>query len=312
MNELMWIILCLVILVVGSRLMVTEMNQLSKLLHASAFGLSVLILGFLTSLPELSVAINAQLDQQPQIYAGNLMGGSFLLLSGIIPLFAFLQRGLNLKKTLQGHTLLLFLVLLSLPLLAALNGVITRIEAVVMIVMYGVFLLTMKPVSVEKVRRTTVPISVWTVKIAKIAVISVAIYLACTQLVDITETAAVHFGIPAFIISFLALSIGTNIPELTLALQAIFRKTSDVAFGDYVGSAAMNPLMLSIFSLYHGSYALGLDGLTWIVAVFLGVNVLFGIFAVTQRRLSKYEALTLLVVYGAVTLIQALGTPALV
>ncbi len=309
MSEYFIIAICLLTLAFGSRLVVNEISSLSKLLHSSVFGLSVLLLGFLTSLPELSVAITAEIDQQPQIYAGNLMGGSFLLLAGIIPLFTYLQNGLSLKKNLRGPGLFVFMLLLSSPLLAALDGVISKPEAVAMIIAYVIFLGVTKPVSVNGVRHAHVPLRALVWKILKIVLAAVVIYLACTQLVAITESVAHRFGIPAFMISFLALSLGTNIPELTLALQAIFKKKSDVAFGDYVGSAAANPLMLGVFSLYHGSYVLGIDNLIWIIGVFLLVNAVFLLFAMSKNRLSKGEALGLLTVYLVVTLLQILGIP---
>ena len=309
MSETLIIILSLVTLAVGARVIVSEMGTLSKLLHASTFGLSLILLGFLTSLPELSVAINAQIDQMPQIYAGNLMGGSFLLLAGIIPLFTYLQNGLSLKKSLHGPSLLVFMTLLSLPLLAAVNGVITRGESVAMIALYVVFVAMAKPVSLTKLKQAKLSYATIAAKIFVIAVAAVGIYVACTELVTVTEAMALRLGAPAFLISFMLLSIGTNIPELTLALQAIFKKSSDVAFGDYVGSAAMNPLMLGVFSLYHGSYALGLEELSWFTAVFLGVNVLFLVFALSKDTLSKHEALGLLAIYIVVTALQILGVP---
>jgi len=309
MSEYFIILICLLTLAFSSRLIVNEIGSLSKLLHSSVFGLSVLLLGFLTSLPELSVAISAQIDQQPQIYAGNLMGGSFLLLAGIIPLFTFLQNGLPLKKSLHGSRLFVFMTLLSLPLLAALDGVIGRLEALAMIAGYVIFLAVAKPISVDKVRHARVPFKTLAWKYFKIVLAAVVIYLACTQLVTLTESAAQRFGIPAFLVSFLALSLGTNIPELTLALQAIFKRKSDVAFGDYVGSAAVNPFMLGVFSLYHGPYALGLENLHWIIGVFLLVNAVFLLFALSKNRLSKGEALGLLSIYLVVTVMQFLGIP---
>lgn len=309
MSEYFIIAICLLILVIGARIIVGQVHALSRMLRVSAFGVSVILLGFLTSLPEFSVAVNAQIDQQPQIYAGNLMGGVFLLLCGIIPLFAYIQNGISLKRSLHDGGLFAFIGLLSLPLLAALNGVITRPEAAVMIFGYLAFLVFVKPVSVQRVRHTRIPLKVLASKILIIGLAAVAIFLACNELVHITEAMASRFGIPTFIISFLVLSLGTNIPELTLALQAILKRTSDVAFGDYVGSAAANPLILGVFSFIHGSYALGIDNLLWMIGVFLLVNVVFLFFAWSHHRLSKREAIGLLGLYLVVSCLQFLGAP---
>ena len=93
-----------------------------------------LLLGLLTSLPEMSVALNATLRNAPEVSIGNLLGG-------ILVLFGLIHGGsIVLNRRIRTHgswwlVVLMFLYLSSFAILG-LNGVLTRGEGWYLVLCY--------------------------------------------------------------------------------------------------------------------------------------------------------------------------------
>src|SRR3990167_5911120 len=97
LSELSFFFFALSVLWLGAGLIVYSLDNISRRLEISAFAASFSILGILTSLPEISVGINAIIDKKPEIYVGNLLGASVVLFLMIIPLLAILGNGVKLS-----------------------------------------------------------------------------------------------------------------------------------------------------------------------------------------------------------------------
>ncbi len=265
----------LLVIFFSARFVITEVSGLANRLHASQFGVSLILLGFLTSLTDISVGINAQLQGRPDIYAGNFIGGSFVIIFLVLPLLAILKKGLPIEKRLPRKHLIGFVVLISLPVLLALDGRIGTIDSVLMISSYVLFLFFEMGGTYGKKRARSLMNKRVLISVAKIALAGAAIFISSHYLVEGTGQFATLIGIPAFVVSIVLLSLGTNVPELSLAITSVLKKKTDVAFGDYIGSASLNPLMLGVFSLINGPYDLGFEGFRPILLVFLLGNALF-------------------------------------
>ena len=64
---------------VGSGLAIRSVERISQSLKVSSFAVSFLVLGLFTSISELSVGINSIMENDPEIYVGNLIGASIVL-----------------------------------------------------------------------------------------------------------------------------------------------------------------------------------------------------------------------------------------
>jgi len=73
---------------IGSGLVIKSVEKLSRVIRASSFAISFFLLGFFTSISELSVGVSAIIQHDPEIYVGNLLGASIVLFILVIPLLA--------------------------------------------------------------------------------------------------------------------------------------------------------------------------------------------------------------------------------
>lgn len=125
----------------------------------------------------------------------------------------------------------------------------------------------------------------------------IIIFIASKFVVNQTVYFSDLLGVSPFLISLLLISIGTNIPELSLIVRSFFMKNYQVAFGNYVGSAVFNTFLLGILTLIHGRPVFLSNSYT-ISLLFLIVGLLlFYRFARTKNTLSRQEGLILLAVY---------------
>lgn len=295
-----------VVLWKASGLVIRGVEAFSKNLRVSSFATSFLILGILTSLTEISVGLNSVLEKKPEIFVGNLIGGSFVILLLIIPFLAVFNKGIFLKDHLDPKRLMFFLVLIVSPSFLILDGMVSRYDAWLLILLYGLFFYLfqqgeriLENVTPKKLDNKTVAQT-----LAKIVGGAVLIYIASRLLVESTIYFADLAKIPPFLVSLLILSVGTNLPELVIAANSILRKRTDVAFGDYVGSAAANPLLFGIFTLLHGPFTVATGGFDLTFLIIILGYILFFMFARSKQHLSRSEGLVLILVYLGFILVQ--------
>jgi cation:H+ antiporter len=122
--------------------------------------------------------------------------------------------------------------------------------------------------------------------------------------VDSAITIAHHFGLSGRLIGLTILAAGTSLPELATSAVAAYRKNTDIAIGNVVGS--------NIFNIF---FILGITGLVspvpfntalnFDIYVQLAASILLMIFMFTlgQRKLDRWEAIIFLAGYIVYTVV---------
>lgn len=293
----------------GSGLIIQSVDKISHRLKVSSFAISFFVLGVLTSIPELSLGFTALAEDSPAIFVGNLVGGTLVLFFLVIPLFAIFGKGVKLSKKLEPSTLLFAFMLYLSPLVALFDQKITSTEALLILVLYaGLFFLVQKEEGILNGGKDVLDFKRYSIKDMLLVLLGVGVvFVASSIIVDKTLYFADLLGIAPFIISFVILSVGTNLPEISLAMRAIQKKKKDIAFGDYLGSASANVAILAILVLLAGG---GVQTQTsfWIVTIisFFGF-ALFYYFTKSKHDISQNEGIFLLLVYFALLVFEGLG-----
>jgi cation:H+ antiporter len=121
---------------------------------------------------------------------------------------------------------------------------------------------------------------------------------ASQQIINSTFFFAEIFHISPFFISLIVVSLGTNIPEISLIIRSILSAEKDIALADYLGSASTNTLLFAVFSLIYGK-TIYLPNHFLQRFAFLGTGlVLFFFFARSKATLSRLESLVLFCFYA--------------
>ncbi len=284
----------------GSGLIVSSLDKFSKRLRLSAFTVSFVILGLLTSIPEFAVGLTAINAGDPEIFVGNLLGGIPVIFLLIIPLLAIIGNGIELKHELDTKKMLATLGVILAPTLLVLDKRVSNPEGAILVIMYCMLLfIVQRKRGIFEIENTQLfNRKVYSPKdIVKLLGGIILVFISSHVIVDQTLYFSQVFNISAFFISLLILSFGTNLPELSLAIRSVVLGKKDVAFGDYMGSAAVNTLLFGIFTLLnHGEVLTVNNFFTTFLFIFLAL-VLFFLFARSKNFISRKEGFILLLVY---------------
>ena len=281
-------------------MIVNSVDRLAHKLNLSSFSVSFFVLGILTSMPEISVGINSLIDNKPEIFAGNLIGGIIVIFLLVIPLLALFGNGVKLTHQLSRDQLLLALFVILAPSIFVMDGKITPIEGLTSIFLYLVliFIIEKKKGLLERIKDEIInnknQVDNDLIKLIGGVVI---VFVVSKFIVDSTILFSSFFNISPYLISLIILSVGTNLPELSLVFRALILKKNEVALGDFLGSAAANTVIFGVLTVIKGSNIyIENHFLQTFIFVFSGL-VLFYVFSRSKQDISRNEGLALLLVY---------------
>lgn len=299
-KEFSVVLIALIGIWLGSGLIINSVEKISTRLHASPFVISFFLLGIMTSLTEVSVAVNSFIKDEIEVSVGNLLGGMIVLFLLVIPLLGALGGEIKLNHDLNKKNLLLCLMLIVTPAILIADRHVTPVEGLGLLAFYCTvaYILYRSETPVEKVKKMfshKPKLHSLTDGLAILAGGAMLIF-ASNLLVRQTIDFATDIGISPFILSLLAISIGTNLPEITLAIRSVLKGKRDVAFGNYVGSAAFSTVIFGTLAIAKGGFVIQADFIKVFAFLVMGL-VIFYFFSQSNNGLSRKESFALLALY---------------
>lgn len=303
-----------------SGMLVNAVDRVAKRYNKTGFGVAFFVLGLMTSIGEISVAFNSTLKGVPQVSAGNLVGASIVIFFLIMPLLAILSKRVEVDHVLRPSNLAFALCMVALPSFLAMNGSVDRGKGILLLLLYATLLYSLykrKPIermveeAVAKVeqellhkRRATIA------DLAYIVGGGVIIFFAGNILVDKSIFFTDLLGVPRSLAGLLVLSIGTNVPELIIAVRSVLKGQTDIAFGDYIGSAVANALLFGLLALVNDPFAVDATEFRFSFILMTAGFLLFFLFSRSKKDINRREGFALLCIYLCFVLLQ-IGSVAL-
>ncbi|MFN4212979.1 MAG: sodium:calcium antiporter [Microgenomates group bacterium] len=281
-------------------LIISSIDRLAHRFSLSRFAVSFFILGILTSVPEISVGVNAIVDKKPEIFVGNLLGASLVIFLLTISFLAIFGGGVKLVHQLESKNLLLSLLVVASPSFLIVDKKVTVFEGIFLIILYSLLFYSIekKKGLFERIKDQVFNHHHSLMKEVCRLIVGVAtVFLASKFIVDQTIYFSQIFNVSSFLIALLFLSVGTNLPELALTFRSIFEKKKEVAFGDYIGSAAANSLIFGVLTFLAGGEVIVVDNflkILFFTAFGLGA---FFLFSRSKNDISRKEGFALLFIY---------------
>ncbi len=241
MQEVFLIVLGLTGLWLGTELVIKGAVSIAEYYNLSQIFVGLAILSIGTDLPEIVIAINASIHNAigdadtSGIIIGNAIGSSFSQISIVLGL-AGLTGYLTLKKRhLYGDGAVLLGAVL-LVILLGFDGKITRLDGIVLIVVYLIYYFRL--FHQERIgKKIKKEFSKHIRKDILFLIIGIVIVIFTSELVvDNSVAFAENFGIRQSFVGIIIIGLGTSLPELALALNAVRKKASGLSVGNLIGS----------------------------------------------------------------------------
>ena len=302
------LVLGLVLLVVGGDVLVRGAVAVAKRTGLSPLVIGLTLVGFGTSTPELVTSVRAALAGSPGIAVGNVIGSNIsniLLILGLAALTHPLATDRRAFK--RDGPMVLAAALVCLAVVAA--GDIGRPVGLLLVaLLIGYLVLAYRLESrapegtklheVEAEAVAPAPTALWLggLFVAGGLILTVA---GAHVLVGAAIELARAAGLSESVVGLTIVGVGTSLPELVTSVVAAFRRQSDVAFGNIVGSNIYNVLgILGVTAVVRPievpADIAGLD--VWVMTV---ATVALIAFAMTGWRLNRLEGAAFVAAYLA-------------
>lgn len=277
-------------------LIVLNLRKTGEKLGIKIFFLGI-ILGIMTSLPEMAIGINSIINKIEVISFGNLMGGIIVLFGLILAISIILNRKIHTEK--RAWPFLITLLFLFLPLILGFKGELNYFDGIVLIASYLalIYYLYRKNKDHQKIKIEIINKKEVSKHLFFIIVGIIGLIISSELIIKTTIFILKDYNVSAFIIGLLFYSIGTNLPELIIAIRSFRRKVSELSFSNLIGSAISNVLILGILSFIK-TIEIEVDRSYIFLMIFnLLLFAVLYIFYKTDRLFSRREGLVLLFLY---------------
>ncbi|WP_224332768.1 sodium:calcium antiporter [Haloprofundus halobius] len=319
------IVVSILALWAGARLFVDAAVSAARRLGLSELTIGLTVVAVGTSSPEIAVSLEAALEARPDIAVGNVVGSNIFniaVILGVVTLVQWLPISRELVKR-DGVAVLATAVL---GVVVLLDGVVSRLEGVALVALFGAYLYVLFRLSpdvpdlpdpadlpppivgaadgggevadgdsstTDGEDSTTPPVggghAEFGLREAALLVVGLALVVGGGQLlIDSATSLARAVGISEWVIGATIVAAGTSSPEFAVSLVSLKRGQAGVSVGNVLGSNIFN--FLFILGLAATITPLSVAG-----PAFEGALWLFGLTALlvaalwSGRRLSRPE-----------------------
>ncbi len=325
-----WMIVILIglfgVLGFGADLLVGNIKRLADHWRINIFFLG-LMLGLLTSVPEIILGVNSIHRGISSLSMGNLLGGIIILLGLVLGVAIVANR--EIKTDGLVWKVLPSLLLFALPLILGLKGWLNRWDGLLMILAYVVMIIYdywhTRRTSLLKVRTLPELIEetsaeehdfldwcrrqyrIWrpirfinwlTNRYLWLAVVGfLLVIIAADQITNIAQKLLLEFNLTPLFMGSAIFAIGTNLPEIVVTIKSCLRNVGELSISHIMGSAVSNILIIGVilqFTKLKTGPSVSFY-LTSVATVLLAS--LFLLFYKTDRRFNRWEGWVLISVY---------------
>jgi cation:H+ antiporter len=313
MNDIIFFMLGLLGLWIGSEFIMRGSLGLSRRLGWSEGFVGLVILSLGTDLPEIVVSITGAMQKKQGIdtsgiVVGNVIGSNMsqmVLVFGLIGLFGGVMKISKKEGVPQGISLILATLMF---LVVSNDGLITQKESYLMLLAYGFYFLFVSRLNSHSKPQKKKRKQLSLVKILGFMIIGLGvIFQASEWVISHGLNLAVDLGVNQLVIGAILVGIGTSLPELVVSMNALSKGARELSVGNLVGSNVVDILL-----------ALGLGGTitSWNVdrqvAMFdmpflLLSMVIVVLFMLSRKKLDRKESILMLALYAVYVSLKLIG-----
>jgi cation:H+ antiporter len=308
-----FVVLGLVTLLLAGDFLVRAAVNLALRLGISALVVSLTVVAFGTSAPELLIVLSAMADDAPGLAMGNIVGSNtanILLVLGLPALAAGLYTtGFDTKKAFISMILatVLFITLAFVGPFSWWHGglMLAVLAAILLDQAWTARRVSRVAVATEDLNGVDTSIPGWKITLYLLFGL-VGLPLGAKVLVVNAEIIAREFGVPETAIGLTLIAVGTSLPELATTTVAAIRRQADVALGNVIGSNMFNLLAIIGIAALVGPIPVADEFLRFDLWVMLAASFLLIPFVFFGRNITRIWGAALTLLYMAYLLVVLL------
>jgi len=297
-------LLGLIILVLAGDALVRGAVNLALRLGIPALIVSLTIVSFGTSAPELFISIGAILDGAPGIAMGNVVGSNtanVLLVLGIPALIS----GIDTRNCETGRSYVFMMVGTLWFIGMCFFGPLIWVHGLLLLGLLAVILLDqgrqtrahMRACADDEEVEGADPSMSWGRIAMFLALGLVGLPVGAELLVNSAVNIATAMGVSETVIGLTLVALGTSLPELATTVMAALRRHAEVALGNVIGSNLFNLLAIIGASTFFGEIPVDQSFLRFDLWVMLAASVVLAPFALMKVNVTRVMGAGLTALY---------------
>lgn len=298
----------LIMLFIGAEGLIRGSSTLAIKIGITPLIVGLTVVAFGTSAPELVVSLKAAIVGNSSISLGNVIGSNIANIALILGI-ASLIRPLYVHANIIMREIPIMIGVSILLIVLLLDGEVGFIDGLIFVL--GIIIYTIVNIYMARKEKSSEVKEEFEEGLksrlgAPVSIIFVVIGLGlliigANVFVQSAVAIAKLFNISDAIIGLTIVAIGTSLPELITSIVASYKKESDIAIGNVVGSNIFNILgILGITALIVPISSIGISNIDLIIMVVTAIVLLP--LSKSGLRISRIEGMFLLAGYAAYTI----------
>ncbi len=293
-----------VILIVGAHFLVDGASGMAKRFNVSNLVIGLTVVAFGTSAPELVVNLVAALNPgTTDIALTNIIGSNMINTYIILGIAALIYPIASQKSSRRFDMPLSLMAPVAVLLLVwGMNGEVNRAGGLILLLFFVWFMTVMVRKAMkhpEQAEEDFKPMKIWLALIMILGGLG-GLIGGAQLIVPAATRIAESWGVSQSVIGLTIIALGTSLPELATSAVAAFKKNSDIALGNVVGSNIFNVFFVLGISAVIRPLPAYTNIYTDLIVTALG-SLLILIFVYTNKAhsIKRWGGAILLLIYSA-------------
>lgn len=300
MNFVIFIV-AMTVLIWGADQIINQSERIALKFKIPEFIIGATLIALGTSLPEMAASIAASVNGKPDIAIANVIGSNVLNITLVLATVFLIAKTISPARDFFAKDSTWALVPVLVFILMILDGIISRFDAMLLLLLMGAYLLfllrdatNIPEEDLEDLDESTFS---WMKTIPILLGSFILVIVGAHFTVESASQIARDFGISEWIIGIIMISLGTSLPELVVSISAAIRGKVDMAIGNIIGSNMANTTvvlgaaaLVSPMPIVAMTYVFDIATMT--VATFLLV------FITANKLYNKSAGISLIIILG--------------
>ena len=283
---------------------------LAKHLGVSALLIGIIIVGFGTSAPEITVSIISALENRPELALGNAYGSNIANIALILGLTALIGT-IAVQSDVLRRELPILLGATIFGVVLLLDGSLSRLDGILLLAVlagymgYSIWRARKGNADhlIEEVEHEMAEHNMTKAQSIFWIVLGLVLLIASSRaLVWGAVGVAEAFGVSELIIGLTVVAIGTSLPELVSSIVAARKGEYDMVLGNIIGSNFFNMLAVVGIAAMIQPMAVGQEVLQRDVPIMVGITVLLFAICWIFKAVNRYAGMGFVAIYVGYTL----------
>ncbi len=255
-------VISMAVLIKGADFVIDESERVALHYNISHFVIGATLVALGTSLPEMAASMMASAAGKGDIAVSNIIGSNIINISLVLGLVFLLSKNMTPSRDIFAKDSAWGLFPVMTFILISFDGIISRFEGLMFILMMGAYLLFL--INNDDALDSEIDEGLgkekfdWKRTGLYLGAGFVMVIVGANFTIESATGIAKSFGVSEWIIGLLLIAFGTSLPELMVSISAAKKGNSDMIIGNIIGSnvanftvalggaALVNPIMIDL------------------------------------------------------------------